>query len=230
MKRHKDNATPESRPSETTRLEAFSDGVFSIAITLLVLELIQFLHPQNSEPLLQSFKHHWQPFLAFIIGFVTILVCWINHHHAFDYINKVDGKFMWVNGFLLFMVTVTPFSTAIFAEFLKTEGKMAVAIFGFNFFLIAIAAYSICAYAYKKFLVDEASRDFFYCLKSAYAYSIAYTLVSFFICFLSIPVSILLYMLLFAVFAFPKEVATVLLKRKNRIKNKIKAAVPLANS
>src|SRR5947208_12897798 len=91
----------EKRLSETTRLEAFSDGVFSIAITLLVLELIQFLHPQNGERLLKSIFHHWQPFAAFVIGFITFLICWINHHHAFDYIKKVDYKFMWVNGFLL---------------------------------------------------------------------------------------------------------------------------------
>ena len=64
----------ENRPKETYRLEAFSDGVFSIAITLLVLELIQYLHPQNGEGLVKSYLHHWEPFLAFLVGFLTILV------------------------------------------------------------------------------------------------------------------------------------------------------------
>lgn len=212
-------ASKESRPSETTRLEAFSDGVFAIAITLLVLELIQFLHLQNGESLLQSALHHWEPFVAFIIGFVTILVCWINHHHAFDYITKVDGGFMWVNGFLLFMVTLTPFPTAILAEFLKKEGKTALAIFGFNYFMIAVAAYSICAYAYNKFLIAEDSRPFFYCIKLTYAYSILYTLIAFAVCFISIPAAIVLYLILFCVFAFPKAIAARVLKMKTQKRN-----------
>lgn len=206
----------ESRQKETARLEAFSDGVFSIAITLLVLELIQFLHPQNGESVFTFAFHNWEPFLAFVIGFITILVCWINHHHAFDYINKVDSNFMWVNGFLLFLVTLTPLPTAILAEFLRTEGKAAIVIFGFNYFMIALAAYCICAYAYKKLLVEEESRDFFYCVTLTYKYSIFYTLFAFAVCFFSIAAAIILYMILFFVFAFPKEFASRILKIKNR--------------
>jgi uncharacterized membrane protein len=78
----------ESGTKETARLEAFSDGVFAIAITLLVLELISILHPQNGESLLNFWLHHWEPFPAFLFGFLTILVCWINHSHVFDYIKK----------------------------------------------------------------------------------------------------------------------------------------------
>jgi uncharacterized membrane protein len=206
----------ESRPGETARLEAFSDGVFSIAITLLVLELIQFLHPQNGEGLLSSVAHHWEPLVAFTIGFITILICWINHHHVFDYINRVDSKFMWVNGFLLFMITLTPFPTAILAEFLKTEGKIAIAIFGFNYFMIAVAAYGICAYAFKNFLVEENSRALFYCIKLTYQYSIFYTLLAFAICFISIPLAITMYLVMFCVFAFPKEFALRVSKIKAR--------------
>src|SRR4051794_35286062 len=102
---HKKN---ESKPKETSRIELFSDAVFAIAITLLVLDLIQILHFQSENGLLKTCLHHWQSFLAFIIGFITILVCWINHHVAFEYIKKVDIKLMWINGFLLFVVTLTP--------------------------------------------------------------------------------------------------------------------------
>jgi uncharacterized membrane protein len=203
---------------ETYRLEAFSDGVFAIAITLLVLELIQFLHPQNGERLVTSFAHHWQPFVAFIIGFITILVCWVNHHHAMDYIVKVDGGFMWVNGFLLLMVTLTPFPTAIFAEFLQTEGKIAIIAFGINYFLIGVAAYSICAYASNKNLIAKDSRNFFYYVKLMYGYGIIYTFIALGVCFISIPVAIFLYIFLFVAFAFPKAFAKRLMagKRKKR--------------
>lgn len=212
----------ENRPKETYRLEAFSDGVFSIAITLLVLELIQYLHPQNGEGLLKSYLHHWEPFLAFLVGFLTILVCWINHHHVFDYIKKTDGKLPWVNGFVLLMITITPLPTAILAEYLGTEGKFAIAIFGFNYFMIAIASYWLCAYSYNRSLINEDDREFFHYIKQTYGYSIFYTLLAFLVCFISIPAALVLYLLLFYVFAFPKQFAIRLLKRNQK---KIKKSV-----
>jgi len=79
----------ENGSKETARLEAFSDGVFAIAITLLVLELVEILHIQNRGGLLKTYLNHWESFLAFFIGFCTILVCWINHHHIFTYIHNL---------------------------------------------------------------------------------------------------------------------------------------------
>lgn len=123
---------------------------------------------------------------------------------------------MWVNGFLLFMVTLTPLPTAILAEFLDKEGTIAVAVFALNYFLIAVAAYSICAYSYKKFLVENDSRNFFYYVKLTYAYSILYTLVAFIVCFVSVPAAIVLYIFLFMVFAFPKTFAKKLMAKKSK--------------
>lgn len=204
----------ENGRKETLRLEIFSDGVFAIAITLLVLELISLLHPQNSGGSLTSYLSHWEPFLAFLIGFLTILVCWINHHHVFEYIHKTDSKLPWVNGFVLLMVTFTPFPTAILAEYLTTEGHFAFAIYGFNYLMISIASYWICSYPYNRFLIDEDKREFFQCIKQTYGYSILYTFLAFLVCFISIPAAIVLYFLLFYVFAFPKEFAMKLYRRK----------------
>jgi TMEM175 potassium channel family protein len=204
----------ENRLKETARVETFSDSVFAIAITLLVLELIQLLHPQNGESPLKSYFHHWEPLLAFLIGFLTIMVCWINHHHVFGYIKRTDSKLLWVNGFVLLMITFTPFPTAILAEYLGTDGKFALSIFGFNYFMIALASYWLCAYSYNKFLIDNDDREFFNCVKLTYAYCIPYTLVAFLACFIYIPAAIVFYLLLFYVFAFPKEFAIRILKRK----------------
>jgi uncharacterized membrane protein len=206
----------ETRLNETARLEGFSDAVFAIAITLLVLELIQILHIPNGESLFTFCLHHWEPFLAFLIGFLTVLICWINHHHVFTYINKTDSKLPWVNGFVLLMITFTPFPTAVLAEFLETEGNFAVAIFGFNYFMIAIASFWLCSYSYKKFLIGDDDRELFHCIKLTYGYSIIYTLFAFLVCFISIPFAIVLYLLLFYAFAFPKEFALKLLKRKQK--------------
>jgi uncharacterized membrane protein len=208
---HKKNKTTEK---ETTRIDAFSDGVFGIAITLLVLELIQILHFQTSESLLKTFLHHWQSFLAFLIGFITILVCWINHHFAFEYIKKVDTNLMWINGFLLFVVTLTPFPTAVLAEYLEKEGGTALAVFGFNYFLISIGADGICTYAYNHDLIEEEDREYYYTYKLIYRYAIFYTLIAFLLCFVSVVVPIILYIILFAAFAAPTKFASRLNKMR----------------
>lgn len=200
--------TPELKTKETTRLEAFSDGVFAIAITLLVLELIGTLHTQSDGGLLQTCLHHWEAFLAFLIGFITILVCWINHHFAFEPIKKVDINLMWINGFLLFVVTLTPFATAILAEYLEKESTVALAIYGANYVLIAMAAYFICRYAYRHHLVEEESRATYHSYTLIYRYSIFYNLAAFLLCFVSIVIPIILYVFLFSVFAAPKKFAS----------------------
>ena len=121
------------------------------------------------------------------------------------------------------MVSFTPFPTAVLAEYLGKAGAQAMAIFGFNYFMMAVASYCICAYPYRKHLVNPESREFFHCIQLTYAYSIIYTLIAFIACFIYIPPAILLYMGLFFAFAFPKEFAMLLLKRKQR---KIKCTIP----
>lgn len=209
-----ENNNTRHNTKETTRIEAFSDGVFAIAITLLVLELIQALHSQNDGGLLKTFVKHWQPFVAFFIGFVTIFVCWINHHVAFEYITKVDTKLMWINGFLLILVTLTPFPTAILAAYLEKESRTALAIFGFNYILISIAADRICTYAYNHHFIEEEHREFYHSYKMIYRYAIFYTLIVFFICFFSVIIPIILYAVMFALFSAPKEFASRLHKIK----------------
>lgn len=208
---------------ESPRVELFSDGVFAIAITLLVLELIQILHPKTETDLLTTCLHHWHSFVAFFIGFITILICWINHHVAFEYIHKVDTKFLWVNGFLLFVVTLTPFPTAILAEYLSRESTIALAIFGFNYILISIGAYGICFYAYNHNLILEGDRSFFYSYSLIYRYAIYYNIVAFFICFISTWIAIFLYVILFSLFAAPKELTLRLEKLRMRKKSNVKS-------
>lgn len=215
------HASSNNQKKETARVELFSDGVFAIAITLLVLELIQILHPGTETDLLTTCFHHWHSFLAFFIGFITILVCWINHHVAFEYIQKVDTRFLWVNGFLLFVVTFTPFPTAILAQYMQTESTVALAVFGFNYILISIAANGICQYAYNHHLIAEEDRSFFNSYRLIYRYSIFYNILAFFICFLSTWVAVFLYVILFALFARPKELALQLEKISKRQKGNV---------
>src|SRR4051812_36665874 len=153
------DADTEVGTKETTRLEGFSDGVFAIGITLLILDLIEVVKQKSDEGLLTHLLNHSSAFLAFTIGFLTILICWINHHLVFTYINKVDSTLMWVNGFVLLMVTFTPFATAILSDYFNSEPHTALAIFGINFFMISIAAYGISAYVYNRQLIKNESRE-----------------------------------------------------------------------
>lgn len=203
------------KTKELLRLETFSDGVFAIVITLLILEVIQVLHTERHEELLNLLLRNWKAFVVFFIAFLTILICWINHHLVLSYIERTDSKLFWVNGFVLLVVTVTPFPTAILAEYLERESHIALAIFGFNYLMMSMAAYSISAYIYHHLLGKQHSDIFFY-HKQLYKYSIFYTLAVFFVCFISVPAAIVLYVLLFFVFAFPMEFSLFLLHRKHK--------------
>lgn len=209
-----------SAEKETVRIEAFSDGVFAIAITLLILELINFLHSQPTDGLLKVLLHHWESYLAFIIGFLSILICWINHHLVFTYINKADSKLMWVNGFVLLIVTLTPFPTAVFAEYFEKEPNLATAIFGVNYFLMSLVAYNLTTYTYNHHLIQEDCRELYKYFKSLYGWCSVYTFILLFVCFVSVPVAIALYCIMFSVFAFPKDFCLYLMKNKNGLNDK----------
>src|ERR1700733_6269644 len=106
---------------ETGRLEAFSDGVFAIAITLLALELkVPAIWETNgkytSEALAAGLAHEWPSYFAFITSFFTVLIMWVHHHAIFRLVKRVDVTLLFANGFLLMLVTVVPFPTAVVAE------------------------------------------------------------------------------------------------------------------
>lgn len=207
---------PESRLKETSRIETFSDGIFSIAITLLIIELVQLLHTKNDEGFIKLLIHNWQYLFAFVIGFLTILICWINHHLVFTYIRKANSRLMWVNAFVLFMVAFTPFPTAVLAEYFESERHLSLAFFGLNYVLIAVAAYCLCVYIFRQSPVGSSDRILLGKLVTLYKYSIFYTAITFAVCFISVVIAIILYSILFSVFAFPKEASVKLVKSKQK--------------
>ena len=109
---------------ETGRIEAFSDGVFAIATTLLILEIQVPLQTDgsplpNAGALLSSLQAQWPHYLAYVMGFSTIVIMWINHHGLFRLIRRsTHGLLLW-NSFLLFVITVVPLPTALVAEYLS---------------------------------------------------------------------------------------------------------------
>jgi uncharacterized membrane protein len=120
---------------ENARIEAFSDGVFAIAITLLVLELkvppVASIHSVSD--LWNGLYHLWPSYFAFTLSFGILLVSWVNHHYLFNILDKSSRPFLYANGFLLFTITFMPFPTALLAEYITTDyAKPAIAFYCFG--------------------------------------------------------------------------------------------------
>ncbi len=120
------------------RLEAFSDGVLAIIITIMVLELRipHGEHPGNLLPLLPIL-------ISYILSFVHIGIYWNNHHHMFQAVRKVRGGVLWANLFLLFWLSLLPFATGWMGE--NNFSKWPVAFYGFILLMAAIAYFILAS-------------------------------------------------------------------------------------
>jgi uncharacterized membrane protein len=106
------------------RLEAFSDGVFAIAITLLVIE-IRPPELHEGERLAHALWAQWPSYVAYLVSFLTIGVIWLNHHRVFTQVARVDGPLLLLNLNLLLWTGLIPFPTAVVAEHLGGAGEAA---------------------------------------------------------------------------------------------------------
>ncbi|HEY9336452.1 MAG TPA: TMEM175 family protein [Kribbella sp.] len=143
--------------AETNRLEAFSDGVFAIAITLLVLEL-HSPELEEGERLWPALVHEWPQFAAYLTSFAILGIMWVNHHSMFRQIRRADRGLMFLNLLLLLWATLLPFPTSLFAEHLEDESSnahVAAAVYSTNLTLAAIAFSLIWWYVLRNHLVDH---------------------------------------------------------------------------
>lgn len=117
-----------------SRLEAFSDGVLAIIITIMVLELKV---PSGTD--LDSLKPLLPNFVSYVLSFVFLAIYWNNHHHLFHTVKKVKGSILWANMHLLFWLSLTPFVTGWMGE--NHFAPITVALYGINLLMDAIAYY-----------------------------------------------------------------------------------------
>lgn len=123
----KDRAHPPSPAAATRRLEAFSDGVFAIAITLLALNLhVPELDTVTRHALATSLGSMWPVYLSFVLSFVTLLIAWIYHHRLLDGAKRSNTRLMFFNGMLLLIVSSVPFPTALLGTYLRTPAASVV--------------------------------------------------------------------------------------------------------
>ena len=141
------------------RLEAFSDGVFAVAITLLVLEIAV---PGEKGDLPQEVGRLWPSFAAYLVSFFTIGIIWVNHHVMVGRFERLDRTTLFLNLNLLLWVVLIPWSTALIAEHLRDTGSdehFAASVYAGNFFLMGLAFFAIWAYAGRVHLVDARPSD-----------------------------------------------------------------------
>lgn len=140
---------------DTNRIEAFSDGVFAIAITLLVLEI----KVPGGEALGPGLLHLWPSYLAYAISFIVIGAIWINHHAMFEWIVRADQRLLFLNTLHLMFIAFLPFPTAVLSEaFHKgSDQDIAAAFYSGTLTIIGVLVNAIWRYAASnKRLLNEA--------------------------------------------------------------------------
>lgn len=131
------------------RVETFSDGIFAIIITLLILDIkIPRIEGMvSSRALMEEVFLLLPNFLSWLLSFFTILVIWINHHRLFEIFKKIDYGIFWINAFLLLFVCFIPFPTSLMGNYL--DNKFAVSLYGIAFGFMEFTFYVMRKYALK---------------------------------------------------------------------------------
>jgi uncharacterized membrane protein len=125
------------------RLEAFSDGVLAIVITLLILEIHVPEPAQDPGQLAKALAHQWPQYVAFLVSFLIVGIIWLNHHATFNLLERTDHNMRVLNLLLLLPVTVLPWPTELLASYAvegtESEQRLAVLVYGLTSTAMAVA-------------------------------------------------------------------------------------------
>ena len=200
---------PRDGEKETGRLEAFSDGVFAVAITLLVLDIktpraadLAAGHTILTDALLAQ----WPAYLSYVLSFLAVLIMWINHHRMFRYIRRVDNTFLLLNGLLLLFVTLAPFPTSVLAEYVaRPEAGTAAMVYSGSFICIGVFFNLMWIYASRRgrLLVRGYDRTAVKHMTTGYLVGPVVYIAAFLLAFFSVAASVGLCYLLTIFFALP---------------------------
>jgi uncharacterized membrane protein len=153
--------TVRARRTATQRLEALSDGVFAIAITLLVLDLAIPNTTHSTRHLIDAIGHEWPSYLGYLVSFSTIGAIWLGHNAITDYLDHADTTLLRLNLLLLVFVSFLPFPTRLLAEYV-TAGqaeRVASTFYGLTLLIIASLLSAIWRYAMHAGLVRPGVKD-----------------------------------------------------------------------
>lgn len=129
------------------RIETLCDGVFAIALTLLILD-IKVPETDSHNSLLANLMALWPQLAAYVVSFLVISVYWVGHHYQFHFIKKTDRTMLWLNIFFLMSIAFVPFSTSLLAAY--NSEIIAVFVYGANVIFTGLMLYWHWAYASKQ--------------------------------------------------------------------------------
>lgn len=129
----------------TSRIEALTDGIYAIAMTLLVLNLA-ILQAGNAD-LVDLLRGQTGIFLNYVMSFVILALFWMGHHRQFHFIKRTDGTLLWINIFNLMFVALVPFSTSLIGDY--PSEQLASFFFASNIFILGMLSLSNWVYATK---------------------------------------------------------------------------------
>ena len=151
---------PRRRGFRTGRLEAFSDGVFAIAVTLLILDIE--VSATAGHDLLGAIRALWPSYLAYVASFSTIGAAWLAHNAITEYLDRTDAAFVRLNLLLLLVISFLPFPTRLVAEFIRQDHaeRVAVTFYGIvlvlaTTMLLVLWRYAVRAKLVRPDLADE---------------------------------------------------------------------------
>lgn len=198
--------------NDTGRIEAFSDGVFAIAITLLVIE-IGVPHLEN-EPegttLFGALMGQWPSYLAYAISFLQIGVIWANHHNRFTYILRSDHILLFLNILFLMCVAFIPFPTALLAEYIESaERTTAVALYTGTLAVTAVFFTLLWLYVANGYRLVDRNLDpaTLRAMTRRYVAGMALYALTFALAFVNVVVSLVLVVGLALLFVLPEPVS-----------------------
>jgi len=190
--------------SETARVEAFSDGVFAIAITLLILDV--HVPSVSGGHLAAALARQWPTYVAFLISFAFIGIMWVNHHRLFNHIHRCDNTLMFLNLLLLLGVTIVPFPTALLAAHYSAGDRVvAAAVFNGTYVVIAIFFNVLWYHAVNGGLLDPAAAESASSISRRYGVGPVSYLVCLGLTWVSVPASLALNIALAIFFAMPPK-------------------------
>jgi uncharacterized membrane protein len=138
---------------ESGRVEAFSDGVFAIAITLLILA-VGIEQSIAGGSLKHQLLHLWPAYVAYAVSFLTVGIMWVNHHQVFRHFERVDRPLLLLNILLLMCISFTPFPTRVVADNAQDAGnrEAAAVLYGSTMTLTAICFFAVWIYGSRRLL------------------------------------------------------------------------------
>jgi uncharacterized membrane protein len=189
----------------TGRIEALADGVFAIAMTLLVLDLKVPINVAPGE-LFNSVSHLAPQFIAYAVSFMVLAVYWIGHHNQFHLIIHSDRTLLWINMFFMMSIAFLPFSTGLLASY--NDETTAVVLYGSNVIFSGLALYAHWVYASGKgkLIKEGVPERIISITKFRILIGVVFYVVTTSIAFISTKVSLILFAALPFVYMIPSKV------------------------